>query len=312
MNYSFDSEEWRIMQTKYYEGGKKWKKKKATIVMCDGVKNHGGLNDRLKGALVSYYLSKKNNRQFYIYWDMPFKLEDYLVPNKIDWRISPSEINYQKPQSFPAIMPSNIHQFFLKTKIERFIFKSWFASNKELHVYSNLNIYTEHFPELFNELFKPSDALQNELNKYNFTNKYVSFSFRFQNLLGDFNDAHGQELNEASKKELIEKNVNEFMRYKENVPQDYKIFIASDSKTFLNEIKGKDERIFVSEEAPTYTDSKIKDESLYFNHLKTFVDFYLLMRAEELHLFITDGMHNSGFVYLAAVLGKKKRIKHYF
>ena len=285
---------------------------KATIVMFDGRLKHGGLNERLKGIMVSYYLSKKNKRRFYINWVEPFNLEDYLMPNKIDWRIDPNNIHYNRQNCFPVIMRSNVRQLKIKNIIERLIFKSWFKRKKELHVYSNLNMYRKSFNSIFNELFKPSPILEKELQKYAGYGKYWSFSFRFKNLLGDFNEFEKEELDDESKSRLIRKNIDEFIRVKDLVPNNYRIFISSDSETFLKEIRDVDERIFVSEGRPIYTDTKDKDEQSFNSHLKTFVDFYLIMGAEKICIFLTGDMHNSGYTCLASQIAQKKRVKHYF
>lgn len=63
------------------------------IFTCNGFIWHGGLADRLKGAVSVYEWCKKNNKIFKINFCHPFKLENYLVPNKYNWRISNVQYN---------------------------------------------------------------------------------------------------------------------------------------------------------------------------------------------------------------------------
>lgn len=52
-----------------------------------------GLADRIRSILSAYIIAKNNNRQFYLFHDKDFHMEQYLLPNEIDWRISPHDIH---------------------------------------------------------------------------------------------------------------------------------------------------------------------------------------------------------------------------
>ena len=69
-------------------------KSKMVICMLDGRALHGGLSDRLMGIISTYKVCKLLNLDFRIHFVKPFFLNDYLVPNKIDWKISYEEISY--------------------------------------------------------------------------------------------------------------------------------------------------------------------------------------------------------------------------
>ncbi len=53
----------------------------------DGGDFNPGLCDKIRGILSTYYITKKLGMDFEISWIFPFELEDYLIPNKLDWRI---------------------------------------------------------------------------------------------------------------------------------------------------------------------------------------------------------------------------------
>lgn len=275
---------------------------------------HGGLADRLKGVLTTYYLSRRHSRPFYIFWTEPFLLEDYLLPNEVDWRIDSRLILYSKQTSFPAFMDSDRRQSKWMERSKKWIFKSWFYGKKDLHVYTNYGLYKEAFPILFKELFKPSEILRKELLKYELAcngGKYWSFTFRFMQLLGDFKE-RGEILPEDKRDELINKNINELKTILTMLPRNYKALITSDSKTFLNKVDKLDERIFFVEGNvihPNYTTSDKEKPGAF---LKSFVDFYLIMGAEKVFRFKTGKMYTSGFPKLAALLGEKEYVDHRF
>ena len=68
--------------------------RKQIICMYDGRMDHGGIADRLRGVVSSYDVAKKMGYDFRIFFDHPFRLEDYLVPAKVDWRITKEELCY--------------------------------------------------------------------------------------------------------------------------------------------------------------------------------------------------------------------------
>ena len=52
------------------------------IFMVDGKVGHGGMFDRLKGAISVYAISIVQQKDFRIYFDYPFELQKYLEPNE--------------------------------------------------------------------------------------------------------------------------------------------------------------------------------------------------------------------------------------
>ena len=62
------------------------------IIYMSETTEFAGLADRFKTFVNGYILAQENKRSFHIYHDKGFKLEKYLEPNKIDWRITPSDI----------------------------------------------------------------------------------------------------------------------------------------------------------------------------------------------------------------------------
>lgn len=304
-----------IYQTFYSNNYSDKINKKGIIFMCDGAISHGGLTDRLSGLLTTYYYAKKYNIPFYINWSSPFNLQDYLIPTtSFNWIIDPSDIIYDSNVSFPIVFYDRLEKFqhiFLK-----YIY-IYFLSKKmpQLHVYTNYKIRKEKFHILYKELFKPSEQLRVaiETHKKQLGPNYWSFSFRFNQLLGDFKDCIGHPLPQIEKEKLIEKNILELKSILINLPKNYKVFIASDSETFLNSVNELDHRIYTIPGKIYHVDQNYGN-TLNCNEiwLKTFVDQNLIMDAEKIYLLRTGEMYNSFFPRFSSLIGNKKFIYHEF
>ncbi len=271
--------------------------KKGVIIMFDGsTPHHGGLADRLKGCLSAYSIYKKRGIPFMINFTSPFNLEKYLAPNRYDWRISSDEVCY--------------NQKYAKTALGGVVgwprSKKWGWANK----YRQMHLYTfgtatskEQWPTLFDELFKPTDRLNKELKKnieQMGSEKYHAAAFRFLELLGDFKEAFDYKtLSQEEQKDLLQRCVNKVKEHTEAIPDDYRLLVTADSITFINAVKDIP-KVYVVPGQIGHSNVADSDEDV---HLKTFLDFLMLKKAEKVTLYVTGDMYNSGFSRLAATVG---------
>ena len=63
----------------------------------------GGLSDRLRGIVAIYSECKRMGLPFRIVFE-PLHLEDYLSPNKYDWRINDDEICWDTSCVYPCVI----------------------------------------------------------------------------------------------------------------------------------------------------------------------------------------------------------------
>ena len=283
------------------------------VYMCDGKRQHGGISERLKGALTTYYETKKRNLPFYIYWVSPFMLSDFLEPaGAIDWQISEEEIHLNYKQSFPFIL--NVTWNKPMNFLKKCLFLNSFRDKRDLLVYANVMYVEEHFRELYNELFKPTPYLLLHVNAHlkELGDNYCSYTFRFGNLLGDFKDNIGEPLSESSKKSFIEKNISELKKLLDNQPANTKALVTSDSNCFLKEVIKADERIYVVDMEMVHVDFAYNASYQKEIWLKSFLDMYLIKNAEKVFQLRTGKMYNSGFPKFASVLGDKEYVYHEF
>lgn len=271
------------------------KKDNKIIFMVDGRSIHGGLADRIKGMISIYYLCKKYHRNFKINFTYPFNLTDYLIPNKYNWKIEKDDICYNKKYALPILindfqLPANFHEFYFFKKI---------LSNKQLHIYSDSPIAWDNFSNLFNELFKPSERLQSDIDKItnDIGQAYISATFRFQALLGDFDEGPKYpQLDKTEREPLIQKCILEIEKlHKKN--KNLKILVTSDSITFLNRVNEKE---YVYTIPGNIVHMDYTEGESFGIYEKSFLDFYMIAYAKESYLFQTGKMYRSGFAKVAS------------
>lgn len=280
------------------------KSKKTTIIVCfDGVVSHGGLLDRLKGALSFYEVAKHKNVEFKICFNHPFQLTDFLEPNEVNWNIE--KITYNPFQDEVLYLMNN----FTVNPLDLI------SSNKKkkYFVYCNidyLKTINSHLSDIkihelwrnnFEQLFKKSLFLKEAMAKLPEESNIVCHT-RFTTLMGDFADTTSIVLNEKEKEILVSKIIEKLVEIQlknENTP----IYVLSDSVVFLNIIKEKTNFKTLAG-TPKHVDVN-SNSSNVDEHLKTFTDFYFMSNSNQVYLMKIDKMYNSGFSKYAAIIGNK-------
>ncbi|GHT86560.1 hypothetical protein FACS1894137_12310 [Spirochaetia bacterium] len=260
------------------------------VYMADGKLIIGGLADRLRAIISIYDYCKRNSKLFRIFFNHPFFLEDYFVPNKYNWRIEPSEISYNKQDSMPVVIYESEYAKDLEIRLLE-------KKRKQIHIYSNIHVDIVNYSELFHFLFKPSEKFSRcilcEQEKIGLN--YISVSFRFLGLLGDFVDTVKENLiSPENQEELINKCITIVSDLKKKHIDIAKILITADSNRFINRISIYD---YVYTVAGPVVHTAIKTEE-NAGYLKTFLDFFLIGNARKAYFVQTK--YASGFSYMAA------------
>ena len=286
---------------------------KRVVCLYDGKIRNGGLADRLRGIISIYKVCKKKGLEFKVIFNSPFKLEEFLETNIIDWRITEEELNYNTKVTDICYIDTQTGSDYEAAKQEEWFRKEFNKKYHEFHVRTNaLFSYKSEYSKLFDELFKPSARLQAsiEREKSNLGAHYISTSFRFMNLLGDFNETTGisAQLPNGEKEELIEKNLKQLKALHKQFPE-MKILVNSDSTTFLGRAAGL-EFVYTIPGSITHIDAQNAYDG-YAVYEKTFLDFLMIANAEKIYLLCTGNMYNSGYPYAASKIYNKpfKRIE---
>lgn len=76
-------------------------KEPLVIAMFNGTRYQGGLVDRLRGIMTTYQFCKENGLDYRIHFTTPCRLEEYLEPNRYDWRIADEDVSFNLNDSMP-------------------------------------------------------------------------------------------------------------------------------------------------------------------------------------------------------------------
>lgn len=274
--------------------------KKIIIFMADGRKSHGGLADRLRGIISTYKYCLEHKLDFRIHFTSPFELRDLLVPNEYNWEICDDDVSYNSSFSLPVYIDSSHYpkadMVFQRKMADKMLSKDF----KQIHVYTNMYFADDEFGPLFNQLFKPVPALQTWIdeNLSKLGDNYISLSFRFQNLFGDFADG-STVYSQQEQKALLDKCIAKIQLLHDEHPEASKILVTADSERFLKEI-AKIDFVYLLPGRVGHMDHKSEQDIAV--HMKTFLDFFVLSHSKKIYLLVTGKMYKSGFAKRAAKL----------
>lgn len=274
------------------------------VYMCDGRSIHGGLSDRLSGLISTYDYCKTHNRIFKIYWNFPYQLEDFLEPNEYNWIVDKRELSYSCRQT--SVLRLTIIWDIWKQR--KYADKQLDKHHKQIHVYTNMKYFFPcNFKYLFKELFKPSKILDEAINaqlKY-FNSEYVSITFRFQQLLGDFKEGNYPTINDIDSKNRLVKRCLFFIEaVQRRHPEIEKILVTSDSVTFLNEAL-KYDFVHIIPGKVVHVDNDGKASGTLV-HLKSFVDLFMIANAKKIYNIVYPPLYHTTFPMLASYIYGKE------
>ena len=257
----------------------------------------GGMADRFKGAVSAYAWCKCNGIGFRIRYIHPFDISDYLIPGSYDWRLREGE--YSRCFRDARVLYARGERGRRLLKLDE---------SRQIHYYGNMDVLpaiNAHYGtdyrwgELYKELFSPGDAIVSQLEelKEKIGAPYVSAVFRFQNLLGDFEEySFKSESDEERKKVMVSKCMDGIRRIQAAHP-GMPVLVTSDSITFMkaaSELQG----VHIIPGKVVHVGSC--SGAAFDTYLKSFVDFYMLSGSRKIYGLHTEEMYKSEFPMYAA------------
>ncbi|MBR0038307.1 MAG: hypothetical protein IJP70_11810 [Bacteroidales bacterium] len=278
----------------YYHWSLSEQRPKPMVISC--FEGGNGFADRLRGIISAYAYAKCIGVPYCLEHTEPYLWENYFVPNHYDWRLKEDEKSYNLRYARPV--------FFMDDARGNHILE--LNPALQYHIYSNqsfLSLLKKTFNvqlkyhELYDELFRPSVRLQSQIDKVqsDLGCDYVSVSFRFQRLMGDFDDVIGRVLSESERVALIGKCRNFLCELKKKHPEVSRLLVTSDSSTFVKAISDFDFCYVIPGDVGHL--GTAQHESVL---LKTFLDFYMISRAKKVYMAHTGEMYRGGFAQSAA------------
>lgn len=300
-------QEERDIMRKYYTRCSDETLPSGVIVMVDGRRElQGGLTDRLRGIASVFSYCEEKGIPFFLHFTHPFRLEKYLRPNEVDWRISESDICYDACRAKVCLLNNTeIPGIYHRLCLERWVgdSKRWTGRDgRQLHIYTNSDSGDKDFRRCFHRLFKPGVQLQEAIDyhKGRIGGRYISISYRFTTLLGDFKDTVNTPLSAGEQKTLIAKCLEAVSAIASSAPSHDRILVTADSEKFLREV-ARLPRVYVIPGSVGHFDHGSDEET----EMKTFIDYLMIAGAEAVYLARSGKMYRSGFAGHAAMIGGK-------
>lgn len=270
--------------------------------VADGKFPHGGMFDRLKGALSVYAASKELGRPFRILFTSPFMLEKYLQPNKYDWRVKEGEYSENKKTSTLVFMYgefSSPYRLLKKRRKDAHIYYGYNSLDYINHKYGGNHVWGQ----LYHELFQPTPYLQQYINeeKNKINGDYIAIHLRFMNLLGDKTEFERDPTLPDDEKDNLKK--ASLQEIKKIIADNHncKIMLATDSESFADFVKHKLDFVYMVPGEIKHIGTAV-DTSDAAN-LKMFLDYYMMAGAKRIFNIVGPGMWKSAFPEYAAKIG---------
>lgn len=285
--------------TRLWYNNKKISYNKTAVAVVDGKLYSGGLTDRFIGIVSLYAWCKENGINFRVSYTSPFSLSDYVQPNKYDWTIRNGD--YVCSSKCARLIYAVGEKHFARRL--NLLYK--LNKKKQIHFYGNRDILLElqykkyNWGTLFQELFKPSQSLQDKLTilKKQIGNEYFSITLRFQNLLGDFDEYDFKSIESEIEKDSLVKRCKGTIINLIQQNSNKHCLVTSDSIHFLNEVSSID-GVYVIPGTLVHMGSNA--EGSYEQYEKSFLDFFMLADSSRIYNIVYGDMYPSGFPQFAA------------
>ena len=304
---------WRIERCYSSNQGYAKNEKKLVIMMIDGKVSHGGLADRLKGIVSVYMVAKKMNLDFKLHFVNPFPISKIFDINKVDWKISPSDISYNNNSSKAYYLMNDRRYCYESSGVKAFeeILKSDY---KQLHIYSNsfLSLECGKFQELYHELFTLTDSFRDDLKDHIdvLGKDFICVGTRFAGSLGDFSDACTGALTSEEQVKLMSDCKAKIQQIHEEYPSKM-ILLATDSDRFVKYLEDV-EYIYTIDGPRIHIDSPdyrrkdfVMSDSEYGKLKITLIDYILISEASKIFQLHGKGMWQGGFTLSASQINNR-------
>lgn len=275
----------------------------AMVFCADGRMPHGGMFDRLKGAVSVFAASKVLHRDFRICFTSPFVLERYLEPNGYDWRLGKAGRCESVCGARPVVMYGEWSNPWRLLKRRRREAHFYYGYDSLEYINRRCGMQFD-WGELYGELFRPTAYLQQYIDecKRDLGDGYVAVHLRFMNLLGDKTEFDVDPTLPASEQESLMTRALAELRGVMERNCGKRILLATDSATFVERVRREEPEVqFIPGEIKHIgTAAETSDGAV----VKMFIDYYMIAGAERVYNIVGPGMWPSAFPEYAAKIGR--------
>ena len=282
--------------------------KNGLFFIIDETNSHNGITDRLKAAVGLYYIAKCSHADFHFIHRAGFDLRDYLKPNKVPWSAELSDIPELSPETkYIEYLPpfSGIPEI---DPDQQYVCRRYIGKN--IIEMTDVPDWQRVWRDLFWELFTPDEKVLEALAQAEMPERYVAVNARFINSLGRFEDAdYNAPLPEKKQEELIDEVL---LKVAEIVEESaLPAVISSDSVRFMEEAERRGFQTIDTKGTGHIMNPDVED----LVYLKTFVNFFLLARAEKIYSILNvegvpeNSLYKTQYPRYAAIIGDKPFIR---
>lgn len=281
----------------------KSKEKRLICYYRKGSPDCPGLADRLKAMVTGYIIAAENNRPYYIYHDHGFDIQDYLVPNSVNWWIEHKDI---------SLGLNTVARLWYTDKMVHLD-----ESVKEYHSLCGGDITAQLFGELkdkydfscvFHQLFTPSARLQQlidqtcaeyDLQEDSFVAVHIRFLDFFENVEQPTDTVYTKHASVEEQREMIG-SIHQTIEKILARHAGKRVLLFSDSKTFLDAPHPGNVIVLPGKVGHIYAHAGEDDVTA-----KAFLDMFIISRAVHVYSIIGPDTHASGYSYMGARIGGK-------
>lgn len=256
---------------------------------------HAGLADRFKAIIALYNLCKRNGYRFKMYWQTPFALTDYLVP-QTDWPMRLEELEYslrdtcfineQNWHPMPQLKPGRQYHCYN------------YVGNLQPRVFADTGL---RWCDLFHDLFAPGPRLEQAYHALGIPPRsYVSIHIRFVNALEQFEHSFwNNHLDTQEERDALIARCKRGIRGICNEHVGTPIYVFSDSGIFLRSISDLPVRTL-----PHGDIGHVSEGVGAAAQLKAFLDLYVISQSKAVYRLVAPELYNwSGYALTAATIG---------
>lgn len=284
------------------------REKDGLYFILDEKNSRNGITDRLKAMVGLYYIARCSGIGFHIIHHAGFDLRTYLKPNLVPWSSELSDISILPWRTKRLVY---LPPFAGIPKLEsgiQYVCRRYIGKN----IIEMLDVpdWQRLWRELFRELFQPTDAVLSALSQTEMPERYIAVNARFINSLGYCEGAdYNAPLPEKTQVMLIDAVLEKVSECVSNA--DLPAVISSDSIRFLKEAEKRGFQVIDTEGIGHIMNPGVKE----IVYLKTFVNFFLLARAEKVYSILNvegvpqNSLYKTQYPRYAAIVGDKPFIR---
>lgn len=145
-----------------------WKDFKYLILYCPPQGNCAGTSDRLQPVVWHLRIAERTNRLFFIHWDHPYPLEEFLIPaGTLNWSMPEWLVNVTQPRELPTLVDPdrNITEFDDNVAITIRMKLGYRGAVKRYDAMQGEGAFARVYSNAFNLLFRPSPPVSKLLEE---------------------------------------------------------------------------------------------------------------------------------------------------